>query len=86
MIDDIVLNLEATGVTLSVSDSGCGVESKDRGRVFERFYRAERGRDTEGAGLGLSMVSAICAYHGAIVSMHNHNPGLRVQITFPSDI
>lgn len=83
---DIVLNLEATGVTLSVSDSGCGVESKDRGRVFERFYRAERGRDTEGAGLGLSMVSAICAYHGAIVSMHNHKPGLRVQITFPSDI
>ena len=81
---DIELKRDATGVTLTIADSGGGVEVSDRERIFDRFYRAERARDTEGAGLGLSMVNAICAHHGAIISMHDHNPGLRVQILFPT--
>lgn len=80
---EIALQRDPSGVELSISDSGVGVQRGDRERIFDRFYRAERARDTDGAGLGLSMVKAICAHHGAIISMHDNKPGLRVQILFP---
>jgi two-component system phosphate regulon sensor histidine kinase PhoR len=46
---------------LSVVDSGIGLASEDQGRVFERFYRVDKGRTRQvgGAGLGLSIVQAL---------------------------
>jgi K+-sensing histidine kinase KdpD len=44
-------------VVVEVADNGIGVESSERGRLFERFFRASHGeRDIEGTGLGLSIV------------------------------
>lgn len=53
-----------------VRDSGPGVAPQDRERIFERFYRGSAGhRRSEGAGLGLSIVSAIAAAHDGRVEL-----------------
>ena len=71
-------------VLLSVEDDGPGVAAADLSRLTDRFYRAERSRTTAGNGLGLSLVSAIAELHGAKLSVHTTNPGLRVSLQFPA--
>lgn len=55
------------GVVLSVTDTGHGVAPDARGRIFERFGRAEVLDGDEGFGLGLSIVRAIAEAHGGSV-------------------
>ncbi|MDY6783884.1 MAG: ATP-binding protein [Cyanobacteriota bacterium] len=53
-----------------VRDTGCGIDPKDRERVFKRFARAAHShRRSEGAGLGLSIVEAIAHSHGGRVNL-----------------
>ncbi len=65
-----------------VRDMGIGIPAEERDLVFTRFYRMEKSRASEGVGLGLSMVEAIARAHGAVVSLHDGNPGLRVEVRF----
>ena len=62
--------------TTSVVDHGRGLRSDDAARVFEPFYRADtsRSRDSGGAGLGLSIVSAVAGAHGGSVRVKD-TPG-----------
>jgi two-component system, OmpR family, sensor kinase len=55
--------------TLSVADRGPGLTGEQATRVFERFYRADgsRARESGGAGLGLSIVTAVTEAHGGTV-------------------
>jgi heavy metal sensor kinase len=54
---------------LEVEDSGIGIPPEALPHVFERFYRVDKARsaEAESAGLGLSIVKAICTAHGAEV-------------------
>jgi two-component system phosphate regulon sensor histidine kinase PhoR len=63
-----------TSVALSVSDTGVGIEPEQQGRVFERFYKADRGRGAGGTGLGLAIVKHIVLAHGGSVSLESR-PG-----------
>ena len=58
-------------VEVEVADSGIGIPRQDLDRIFERFYRVDRGRSraTGGIGLGLSMVRHIVANHRGRVSV-----------------
>lgn len=67
---------------LGISDRGPGIPPTERERVFERFYRGDEARQTDGSGLGLSLVEAVCRYHGAEVTLHDNDPGLKVEIAF----
>ena len=60
-------------LTLYVEDTGIGIPSEDLGRIFERFYRVDKGRsrDLGGTGLGLSIVRHIAEVHGEQVSVQS---------------
>lgn len=73
---------ESGHIGLSVVDNGPGIPEAERENVLRRLYRMEKSRTTEGSGLGLSLVAAICNLHGASLSLEANQPGLRVRIVF----
>lgn len=74
--------------TLSVADTGIGMDPKDLAHAFERFYRADkaRSRATGGMGLGLSIARSIAESHGGTIfaRARNGGPGTVVEIAFPN--
>ncbi len=61
-------------IAISVTDTGIGIEPEQRARVFERFYKADRGRGDGGTGLGLAIVKHIVLAHEGNVSVESR-PG-----------
>lgn len=65
-------------------DDGCGVENKQLSRLFERFYRVDKGRSRQkgGTGLGLAIVKHAVQFHGGTITASNRpNGGLRFDFT-----
>ena len=61
-------------------DDGKGVQDKQLPRLFERFYRVDKGRSRQkcGTGLGLAIVKHAVQFHeGSITVMNRPNGGLR---------
>ena len=63
-------------IRLSVSDQGKGVPKKYRERVFERFYRIDKGRSTKigGTGLGLSISKNLALMMGYSLGVGSNKP------------
>src|SRR3989454_1694951 len=74
---DVTLSTQDSIAKLSVADHGPGLSAEELDRIFEPFYRADpsRGRDSGGAGLGLSIVSAVVTAHGGHVKVHETDGG-----------
>ena len=67
---------------LEVSDTGPGIPTEERTRVFDRFYRLP-GSGSEGSGLGLAIVKRVAQAHGAEIALAEHAPsGLSVTVRF----
>lgn len=71
-----------SGVVVAVADNGPGIPAAESDKVLQRFYRLDDSRHTQGAGLGLALVSAIATLHGAQLLLSDNCPGLRVEMTF----
>jgi len=70
---DVRVSVTADGarVAIDVEDHGIGIPTRDHERIFERFYRVDRGRsrDTGGTGLGLAIVRHVASNHGGEVRL-----------------
>lgn len=70
---DVTLQPEGDQVVIVVRDTGMGIASEHLPRIFERFYRVDKGRSrsTGGTGLGLSIVKHIVEGHGGQVNVQS---------------
>jgi two-component system sensor histidine kinase TctE len=60
---------------LEIEDDGPGIPASQRERVFERFYRLPQNSNSEGSGLGLSIVQALGKRLGATISLETPSSG-----------
>ena len=58
---------ENGNVCLRVADTGVGIPPKHLPHIFERFYKVDRSRNSEGFGLGLAIVKHIVQAHGGTI-------------------
>jgi two-component system, OmpR family, heavy metal sensor histidine kinase CusS len=80
----IVLSERNADFEVAVSDTGCGIDPEHLPRVFDRFYRAESSRGSDGAGLGLALVKSIVDLHvGSAIIESNVGRGTTVKLIFP---
>ena len=65
--------LEQDKIVLEIRDQGHGIEAQHLSRIFERFYRVDKGRsrDVGGTGLGLSIVKHIIRIHHASIEVES---------------
>src|SRR5262245_4535689 len=75
-------------VHLVVADTGQGISQEALPHIFERFYRADpsRSKETQGVGLGLSLVKWIVGQHRGTIRVESQpNQGSRFSIVLPKD-
>ena len=63
-------NQELQIITLKVADSGCGIPSEDKARLFEPYFSTKK----TGTGLGLAIVSTIIADHNGYIRVRDNSP------------
>lgn len=78
----ISCSLEGEGkekiLDLSVSDTGIGIDEKDMGHIFERFYQAESNQlNSSGAGIGLHLVKNLVELHKGTISVKGDQDGMK---------
>ena len=75
---DIKVEEREGSAVLTVANSGCTIPLQDTELIFERFYRVDpsRGRETEGAGLGLSLAREIARAHGGDLTLEQSDANL----------
>lgn len=72
------------GTLLRAADTGSGVPPEELGRLFERFYRADRARASRGTGLGLAIVKHIVTSAGGTIEARGGpGDGLEIRCFFP---
>jgi signal transduction histidine kinase len=72
------------GCLLTIRDFGPGLGPGEASKVTQRFFRGNAALDTPGSGLGLAVVATIVASHGATIAFRNAEPGLAVEVFWPS--
>ncbi len=81
----IVLADHAANFEVAVSDNGCGIAPEHLPRVFDRFYRVESSRGSDGAGLGLALVKSIVDLHGGSARIQSEvGRSTTVTLIFPN--
>lgn len=83
---NVNVSADSAWVTTVVSDTGIGIPEDARKRVFERFFRVDKGRARKngGTGLGLAIVKHIALLHDARIDLQSQvGTGTTIKVTFP---
>lgn len=88
VLAELLRDEDAGIVRLMVHDDGAGIASEDLPHVFDRFYRADKGRGRDGvaggSGLGLSICKAIIDAHGGQIRVESESgQGTTFTVTLP---
>lgn len=90
---EIFLSVTEQGgwIAFRVTDTGVGVEQDEIGRLFERFYKADRSRRSHGTGLGLAIAKHIVQAHGGEIEARRNRPhgmvfAFRVPVAGPPEL
>lgn len=87
---EIVITIEKDGsaLLLSVTDTGIGISDIDQERIWERFYKVDRGRSkkNKGTGLGLAIVKKLVQLHEGIITVESQiGRGTTFKIWIPTE-
>lgn len=92
-VEITAFEVRGSGVAVEICDDGIGVPPGEQGSVFKEFYRASnaKGVETEGSGLGLSVVKQIVEQHGGNITLGSPSrlsrgssrPGTVFTVLFP---
>jgi PAS domain S-box-containing protein len=82
---DISAQRRAETLVVSVQDNGPGIAADELPHVFERFYRAQHGRQQRsgGTGLGLAICKAFIEAHGGAIWAESGAAGTTISFTLP---
>ena len=73
-------------VFFEVKDYGCGMSEETKKHIYDRFYRADKSRNTEGFGLGLSLVHKIIELHKGTIRVQSElGVGSIFTLSLPAD-
>lgn len=84
-VDDGFINVKLEKNSLTIVDGGIGIDEEHQSRIFERFYRVDKGKSKElgGTGLGLAIVKHICSLYNFNISFKSKkNEGTIFTIDF----
>lgn len=71
-------------VTISFRDQGIGISREDLPRIFERFYKSDKGRGTGGFGIGLSLAKLIIEnFAGTLTVVSDEGKGALFIVRMP---
>ncbi len=82
----VTVRRQPEALQIEVKDTGIGICKEDQERIFERFYRVDKGRSRKmgGTGLGLSIVKHIVAFNGGKISVESGpDKGSTFLVEFP---
>lgn len=84
----VEISARGTDMCVRVRDDGCGIRKEDQDRIFERFYRVDKGRSKKmgGTGLGLSIVKHIAEYYNGHIELESEpGKGSCFAVTIPGN-
>lgn len=84
----ITVTKESQEMVFIIEDTGVGIPEEEQQRIFERFYRIDRGRSKKmgGTGLGLSIVKHIVNYYNGSIELESKiNEGSKFTVRLPID-
>ncbi|MPZ15877.1 MAG: HAMP domain-containing protein [Chloroflexi bacterium] len=79
------LRIDGGEATLTVADTGSGIEAEDLPHIFERFYRSRNVRSTGGTGLGLAIAQWVAEqHHGQVDAQSTPGVGSTFRLRLPA--
>ena len=84
-VNEGFINIKLEKKSLTIADGGIGIDEEHQSRIFERFYRVDKGKSKElgGTGLGLAIVKHICSLYNFDISFKSKkNEGTIFTIDF----
>lgn len=84
---EVKLYKEQGNIIFSIKDNGVGISKEDQKKIFDKFYKSDKSRNTDGNGLGLSIVKRIIEIHkGQILLESSINMGTSIMVKLSKQI